>query len=352
MTRSNPNRSRFTSAYRASIAVAALSVLLPLALPSHAQDAAAGGGRQRGGGGFGGGFGGGGGFGQRGGGMRQQQPLTAVQIPVDVLTKALALSADQTAKITAIQQGLGQQRQAAFESVRSLFPNADQNNAAGGDQTQRQRPDQATIQAAITKARESRQALQTSEEKAAREISENLTPEQRTKMRDLLADAELFRNLSLPYQTLGDVILTSTERTALTTQWQDIRRENQRRAQRAGNGAQNNGGGGQAVPGGAAAAPGGGQDFRAMMMQRMEEMQKEREATYQKALAALTPEHKTIIEAYVKANPRPQFGGFGENFGGSGFGRGGFGGGQGGNGGGFGGGRRGNGGGAPPAAQQ
>jgi Spy/CpxP family protein refolding chaperone len=270
-------------------------------------------------GGFGGGPGGGGPGGMgRGGGMRgmggpgRQMEFNVVTIPTTVLAKTLSLTASQTAQITEIQNGLRAQRQKIGDEMRAAFPRPDRNGDGSGHPPTP--PDPATMQAAMEKMRAAQDALQTEEQARVKEIRALLTPEQLAALKMVEGDAQVFATVGIPVEVLAEITLTADERAGVTAVFQETRRQMQRTQQQAQRGAPQPGGG----PGGPGGPGGSRGDFGAFHAQ----MEQQREATYQKALAALTAANRATVEAYVQAHPRPQFGGPGGGPGG----RGGFGG--------------------------
>ena len=229
---------------------AALVLLTTVSLTAYAQGNGQGGAPGQPGGG------GQGGRGQRGPGGRGAALVT---LPVSVMNSYLKLTAEQKAKITAIQT------QYKADS-KSFMP-------APGAQ-----PDPQAMQ-------EMRQKSRAASTKADADIKAALTEDQ-TKMLDTLnKDMQTFAMVGIPPEALGELKLTETQRTKITTISDDSRKEMQAKFQ-------------------AAQQAGGGFDPQMMMDMR--------KAVHDKVMDVLDLSQKNKLEAYLKDHPQPQGGrGFG-----------------------------------------
>ncbi|MCW3101136.1 MAG: hypothetical protein JWL77_6754 [Chthonomonadaceae bacterium] len=205
-----------------------------------------------------------GGGGRQGGGQRGRQGTPLVTVPVSVMDSYLKLTADQKAKIAAIQT----QYKA---DVKDLVP-------AQGAQ-----PDPQAMQEMFQK----RQAAST---KADADIKAVLTDTQTPMVADMTKDLQSYNAVGIPVGVLGDLKLTADQKTKLAAIATDSQKEMQAKRQEAqANGAR-------------------------LDRQTMQDMQK---ATSEKAMAVLTTSQKTTLDAYVKTHPQPQFGGGGRRPGGA-----------------------------------
>lgn len=252
------------------------------------------------------------GFGRMGrrGDMRSfnagQAEITVINIPVAVLTKQLNLSVDQMARITEIQNGFQTTRQQMRDQMRATFPRPNAGNGtgstSGGSGTQTfTRPSAATMQAIVTRMQANQQTLQTEEQARTKAIRAVLTQEQLSALRVVESDATTFAGVDIPIDTLAQFILSTDERNAITTVYQDARRQIKQAEQKAQ--AQNS-----TVPPGSRGFFGGRGGNSVAMSGFRSQMEQLRQDINQKALATLSPTNRTAVEAYVKAHPTPQFG--------------------------------------------
>lgn len=239
---------------------AAFFLLSAVSIAAFAQDngagaaggAAGGGGRRQRQGGFGG---------QRGG------MNTLATVPVATLDSYLKLTADQKAKIKTIQD------QYTTDTKALATPGG----AAGGAGVDRQ---------ALQEARQKRQEAAT---KADTDIKAVLTEDQTKMLPDMNKELQALNTVGIPAGALGDLKLSSDQKTKITTIATDAQKDMQAKMQEA---RQN---GGQIDP------------------QAMQDMRK---SASDKAMAVLNADQKTKLEAYLKEHPQPRFGGFGGQGGG------------------------------------
>jgi hypothetical protein len=199
------------------------------------------------------------GGGRQGGGQRGQRGAALVTIPVSVLDSYLKLTADQKAKITAIQNQYK-------EDSKAFAP------AQGGAQ-----PDQQA-------AADLRQKRQEVNQKADTDIKAVLTDDQTKLVPDMNKDLQAYQAVGIPVGVLGDLKLTSPEKTQIAAIADASQKDRQAKMQEL----QQSGGDRQA------------------MMAAFTELQK---AAHDKIMAVLTTSQKTTLETYLKEHPQPQFGG-------------------------------------------
>jgi Spy/CpxP family protein refolding chaperone len=169
---------------------ATLAALTMMSVPAFAQ---AGGGRQ-GGGGFGGGGFGGGQFGRPGGG----------DLTVAVLTPALKLTADQSAKIKAMQDKLD----AARKAMRPAGFGGGAGGAGGGGF------DREAMQQMMEEMRAKQEQLRNEETKNSKAIEAMLTPDQATTLKAAMPGWKTMQQFGL-LQYAADLNLTPAQMAVL-----------------------------------------------------------------------------------------------------------------------------------------
>lgn len=281
---------------RALAVTGAAAVVLTLALAAAPASAQRGGG---GGGGRQGGFAG-------GGQQRMARPsVTLAEAPVSAMTPYFGLTAEQATRIEEIQKAAREQVRTAFSDLRNPPDAAGGNaNGAAAPQFNRQNREQmrTEIQARVQKVQEDR-------EKTDREVRLVLTVDQRGQIASFLRYLELFRQVGLPPELIKALDLTTVQKTKLIALIDEADASRQQQMQQMIATMRQNGGGRQRG-GNQNGAPA---DGAAMGENIREAMRTSRLDIREKALALLTPEQRTMVEAWEKQNPRTQqdFGGRG-----------------------------------------
>jgi len=199
--------------------------------------------------------------GRQGRGQGGGRGAALATIPIATLDSYLKLTADQKAKITAIQAQYK-------EDMKAFVP------AQGGTP-----PDPQTAQDMRQKSR----AVST---KADADIKAVFTDDQTKAVDTMNKDLQAYRGVGIPVEILPDLKLTEDEHTKIATIADDSQKEMAAKRQEA-----------QQAGGDPAA-----------MRQAMTDMRK---ATHDKIIAVLTTSQKATLEAYLKDHPQPQFGGAG-----------------------------------------
>jgi len=206
---------------------------------------------------------------QMGPGMRGPRPLSVANLSVAALSSGLRLTSDQKTKIAAIQSQFKQQRQA-------LMPTP-------GDGP----PDPQTMRATMDKVR-------SLDQQAATDIKALLTDTQKQALSGLIKTLDDLGFAGIPPETLGDLNLTSDQKTKITAFV-----EAAKQADRAAMDSARQSG-----------------DPRSLR----ETMRSDRDQAVQKTMALLTDAQKAVVTKFKASHPQPGPGGFGPPPPGGGFG--------------------------------
>lgn len=189
------------------------------------------------------------------------QPLTVATVPADALGKELKLSEEVQKKVAAIQKGVQDKIQAAMQELRD----------SGGF-------NQEAFQ-------ELQKKNQENGKKAETDILALLTDDQKKALPDVLKTLQMLQTLGIPVQLNADLKLTAEQTKVLTERAAVLQKER------------------------AAVAKQIQEAMASQDMERVRELSQGMRGTGAadaKALAALTPEQKAMVEKYIKDHPRPQ----------------------------------------------